>query len=176
MAFPKNSVLGAIFLSAPSAPPFKKGKFDFYCRLAVSDHFGARRGGRTLQKGVFLPSKHLLSALYDTHPSKNPCKNPCPHLNPLKAPSKIEKTQTGFLTNGVFAPCRKQGVLTKMAKMTNVCFVHKNKGFAPPAPEKDENDENGACHACTGPVCQKPCLHVPDKNPSKKHFLFKEPS
>ena len=47
--------------------------------------------------------------------------------------------------------------------MTNVHSVHKNKAFAPPAPEKDENDENGkngACHACTGPVCRKPCFRV----------------
>ena len=29
----------------------------------------------TLRKGVFLPSKHLLSAFYDTPPSKNPSKN-----------------------------------------------------------------------------------------------------
>ena len=36
---------------------------------------GAREGGHTLRKDVFLPSKHLLSALYKTLPSKNPSKN-----------------------------------------------------------------------------------------------------
>ena len=34
--------------------------------------WGAREGGRTLRKDVFLPSKHLLSAFYETLPSKNP--------------------------------------------------------------------------------------------------------
>ena len=33
------------------------------------------RGGRTLRKGMFLPSGQLLSAFCDT---KNPSKNPCP--------------------------------------------------------------------------------------------------
>ena len=33
------------------------------------------KGGRTLQKDVFLPCKHLLSAFYKTLPSKNPSKN-----------------------------------------------------------------------------------------------------
>ena len=37
--------------------------------------WGARQGGRTLRKDVFLPSKHLLSAFYKTLPSKNPSKN-----------------------------------------------------------------------------------------------------
>ena len=36
---------------------------------------GAREGGRTLRKDVFLPSKHLLSAFYKTLPTKNPSKN-----------------------------------------------------------------------------------------------------
>ena len=34
------------------------------------------KGGRTLRKGVFLPSKRLLSAFYKTLPSKNPSKKP----------------------------------------------------------------------------------------------------
>ena len=48
------------------------------CQSAVDgvrSAFG--QGGCTLRKGVFLPSKHLLSAFYDTPPSKNPSKNPC---------------------------------------------------------------------------------------------------
>ena len=36
---------------------------------------GAREGGRTLRKDVFLPSKHLLIAFYETLLSKNPSKN-----------------------------------------------------------------------------------------------------
>ena len=42
---------------------------------------GVREGGRTLRKDVFLPSKHLLStfrllsAFYETLPSKNPSRN-----------------------------------------------------------------------------------------------------
>ena len=35
--------------------------------------FGSE-GGRTLRKDVFLPSKRLLSAFYETLPSKNPSK------------------------------------------------------------------------------------------------------
>ena len=38
---------------------------------------GCTQRGRTLRKGVFLPSKHLLRAFYDTPPSKNPSKNLC---------------------------------------------------------------------------------------------------
>ena len=33
---------------------------------------GAREGGRSLRKDVFLPSKHFLSGFYKTLPSKNP--------------------------------------------------------------------------------------------------------
>ena len=36
---------------------------------------GAREGGRTLRKDVFPPSKHLLSAFYETLSSKNASKN-----------------------------------------------------------------------------------------------------
>ena len=45
-----------------------------------SPHFlGCTRRGRTLRKGLFLPSKHLVSAFYNTPPSTNPSKNPCPY-------------------------------------------------------------------------------------------------
>ena len=37
------------------------------------------KGVVLLRKGVFLPSKHLLSAFYNTPPSKNPSENPCPY-------------------------------------------------------------------------------------------------
>ena len=37
--------------------------------------WGACGGGRALRKDVFLPSKHLLSAVYETLPSKNPSKS-----------------------------------------------------------------------------------------------------
>ena len=50
--------------------------------------WGACEGGRALRKGVFLPSKHLLSTFYNTPPSKNPSKNLCLYSNPYKAPSK----------------------------------------------------------------------------------------
>ena len=49
------------------------------------------KGGRTLRKDVFLPSKHLLrnlSAFYETLPSKNPSKNLVFTENPSKNPSK----------------------------------------------------------------------------------------
>ena len=39
-------------------------------------------------------------------------------------------------------------VLTKMAKMTNAHFVHKNNGVAPQALENDENDKKMARLAC----------------------------
>ena len=35
---------------------------------ALNDFQGARGGGRTLRKGVFLPSKRLLSAFYNPPP------------------------------------------------------------------------------------------------------------
>ena len=41
----------------------------------LEEYVGACEGGRTLRKDVFLPSKHLLSAFYETLPSKNPSKN-----------------------------------------------------------------------------------------------------
>ena len=50
---------------------------------------GARSGGRTLRKGMFLPFMHLLRAFYDTSLSKNPSKNPCPCWSTYKAPSKF---------------------------------------------------------------------------------------
>ena len=44
---------------------------------SVLRKWGAREGGRTLQKDVFQPSKHLLiSTFYTALPSKNPSKNP----------------------------------------------------------------------------------------------------
>ena len=49
---------------------------------------GARRGGGTLRKSMFLSSKHLLSACYEPPPSKNPCKNLCPCWKPYKMPSE----------------------------------------------------------------------------------------
>ena len=50
----------------------------FFCWFLAEDK-SARKRGRTLRKGVFLPSKHLLSAFYDTPPSKNPSKNLGPY-------------------------------------------------------------------------------------------------
>ena len=46
------------------------------------------RRGSYSAKGVFLPSKRLLSAFYNTPPSKNPSKNLCLYWNPYQAPSK----------------------------------------------------------------------------------------
>ena len=37
MAFPTKKAFWTIFLSAPKPPPLKKRKFNFYCRLAVSE-------------------------------------------------------------------------------------------------------------------------------------------
>ena len=51
--------------------------FLFLC-VGGGDMFGVHAEGRTLQKGVFLPSKHLLSAFYDRPLSKNPSENLCP--------------------------------------------------------------------------------------------------
>ena len=55
--------------------------------VSVSLRFpGAREGpgGRTLRKDVFLPSKHLLSAIYETLPSKSPSKNLVSTKNPYR--------------------------------------------------------------------------------------------
>ena len=48
------------------------------------------KGGRTLRKDVFLPSKHLLSAFYKTLPSKNLVftESPYGRRAPSKNPSK----------------------------------------------------------------------------------------
>ena len=46
-------------------------------QIRVGLELAGPKGGRTLRKSVFLPSKHLLSAFYDTPPSKNPAKNLC---------------------------------------------------------------------------------------------------
>ena len=47
----------------------------FNFQVTGTSEWGEREGGRTLRKDVFLPSKHLLSAFYETLPSKNPSKN-----------------------------------------------------------------------------------------------------
>ena len=43
--------------------------------MPFGEVYGAREGGRTLRKDVFLPSKRLLSAFDKTLPSKHPSKN-----------------------------------------------------------------------------------------------------
>ena len=60
---------------------------------------GAREGGRTLRKDVFLPSKHRLSAFYKTLPSKNPSKNLVFTENPSQAPSKNPSKKHLLLEN-----------------------------------------------------------------------------
>ena len=57
--------------------------------------WGAREGGRTLRKDVFLPSRHLLSAFYKTLPSKNLVFTE----NPLQAPSKNPSEKHLLLEN-----------------------------------------------------------------------------
>ena len=47
------------------------------------------------------------------------------------------------LQTRVFPPFQEQGVLTTMAKMTNVPSVHKGKSLLPQAPENNTNEENG---------------------------------
>ena len=57
------------FLSAfghlPRSAP--KSAFEYFLAFLGLKQ-GARQGGRTLRKGVFLPSKHLLSAFYNIPP------------------------------------------------------------------------------------------------------------
>ena len=50
--------------------------------------WGAREGGRTPRKDVFLPSKHLLSAAYKALPSKKLVFTETPYKAPSKNPSK----------------------------------------------------------------------------------------
>ena len=47
------------------------------------------RRGLTLRKDVFLPSKHLPSAFYETLPSENPSKNLVFTENPLPSRPKL---------------------------------------------------------------------------------------
>ena len=58
-----------------------------------------RRGTCTLRKDVFLPSKHLPSVFYKTHPSENPSKNLVFTENPLQAPSKNPSKKHLLLEN-----------------------------------------------------------------------------
>ena len=67
--------------------------------ISCSHPQGARDGGRTLRKDVFLPSKHLLSAFYETLPSKNPSKNLIFAENPLQSPSKSPSKKHLVLKN-----------------------------------------------------------------------------
>ena len=60
---------------------------------------GAREGGHTLRKDVFLPSKHLLSGFYEKLPSKNPSKNLVFTENPLQARSKNPSKNRLLLEN-----------------------------------------------------------------------------
>ena len=53
-----------------------------------TDILGCMRRGSYSAKGVFLPSKRLLSAFYNPPPSKNPSKNLCLYWIPYKATSK----------------------------------------------------------------------------------------
>ena len=73
---------------------------EMFKRIAMyHSNQGAREGGRTLRKGVSLPSKRLLSTFYNTPPSKNPSKNLCLYWNPYKAPSKNPSKKHLLLEN-----------------------------------------------------------------------------
>ena len=81
---------------------------------------------------------------------------------------KSGEKKTGFSSNGVFVPYRKQRVLTKTAKMTNghsVC--KKNKGFAPQTPANDEADENGTQRLCL----LETLFGIPDQTKPRKKVL-----
>ena len=59
------------------------------------------------------------------------------------------------LGNGAFAPCRKQGILAKTAKMTSLRPTHKNKAFwSSGSPKKRRFPE--AYGACTPPPNDTP--------------------
>ena len=75
---------------------------------------GCTRRGRTLRKDVFLPSKHHLSALYKTPPSKNPSKNLVFTENPYRCLPSIRlaiyvarglRSRTAEITAVAFTAC-----------------------------------------------------------------------
>ena len=78
-----------------------------------------------------------------------------------------------FLENGVFAPNRKQVVLTENGENDDLHSAHKNKGFCPQNPENDENDENGGCHSGKTRVYQKRGFHNPEKTHPSKNINIK---
>ena len=66
-------------LCGPKASCILKGTQDIAITEDAQFCSGARREGRTLRKGVFLPGQHLLSVFYDNRTFKNPSKNLCPY-------------------------------------------------------------------------------------------------
>ena len=52
----------------------------------------------------------------------------------------IRVVKTVFWENGAFVPCRKQVVLTKMAKVIIDILPTRIRGFALQTPETEEND------------------------------------
>ena len=71
MAFPtKNSVCGRFSSLPPAPPPPRKRKFDFYCRLAVSDKPIVPEGLEPDHPEFGLLSPSILGIL---HPAWTPC-------------------------------------------------------------------------------------------------------
>ena len=58
----------------------------------------------------------------------------------------IRVVETVVLENGLFVPCQRQVVSTKIGEILIVHSTHRNKGLYSSNPEIDENDENGGCH------------------------------
>ena len=70
--------------------------------------------------------------------------------SPSTTPSTPPSTLCREAANGVFAPYRKQGVLTQMANMMNGHSIHKSKGIAPQTPETTKMTKMaGVTHAKT---------------------------
>ena len=80
----------------------------------------------------------------------------------MHEPTFIREDANGVFVKRGFCILPKTAGFDENGENDECAFCPRKQGVCSPTPENDENDENGACHACTGPVCQKPCLHAPD--------------
>ena len=94
----RNPLNSCDFRGTRRTPTVLKSKI----RLSLSDPIAYDPiclGPRTLRNGVLLPSKRLLSAFYNTPPSKDPSKNLCLYWNPCETPSKNPSKKHLLLEN-----------------------------------------------------------------------------
>ena len=91
------------------------------------------------------------------------------HLSSKLLPATVvvcQEDANGVFVKRGFCTLPKTGGFDENGDNDECAFCPRKQGVCSPAPEKDKNDENGACHACTGSVCRKPCLYALSLGPS----------